>query len=137
MFVGTFPMNPFSETVLSNCSLVLLWVASSKRLHSNAYLLKARKASKDQEEIITSALQNDCSKIGKIPGKGQCWGPVLKMLSCNFIKTGLHDRYFSSEPPTFLGQTISQNTSERLIWKGVNMFSKPNYYYLGRATIEV
>ena len=83
-------------------------MASSKRLHSNAYLLKVRKAPKDQEEIITSALQNDCSKIGKIPRKGQCRGPVFKMLSCNFIKTGLHDRYFSRKPSTFLGQTISQ-----------------------------
>ena len=62
-------MNTFSGTFLSNCSFVLLQVASSKRLHSKTSLLKTRKTSKDQEEILTSALQNDCSKIGKILGK--------------------------------------------------------------------
>ena len=61
-------MNPFSETFL-NSSFVILSVASSKRLHSEASLLKTRKASKVQEELLTCALQNGGSKIGKILGK--------------------------------------------------------------------
>ena len=62
-------MNPFSGKFLSKYSFMLLWVASSERLHSKATLLKTRKASKDQEEILTCALQNGCSKIGKAVGE--------------------------------------------------------------------
>ena len=86
-------MNPFSGTFLSNCSFVPLLVASSKRLYSKSGLLNTGKASKDQEEILTFALQNGCSKIGKILGKSLCRNPVLET-SCNFIKTGLHRRHF-------------------------------------------
>ena len=65
-------------------------MASFKRLRSKAFLIKTRKTSKDQEEILSCALQNGCSKIGKNLGKRQCRSPVLEMLSCYFIKTGLH-----------------------------------------------
>ena len=101
-------MNPFSRTFLSNCSLVRLWVARSKRLHNKASQLKTRKAFKDQEEILTCALQNGCSKIGKIPGKSLCWSLALETLPCNFIKTGLHRWDSSRELSTLFGQTISQ-----------------------------
>ena len=74
-------MNPFSGMFLSNRSFVLLRVASSKRLHSKASLLKTRKTSKDQEEILTSALQNYCSKIGKIIGKK----PMLESCFRNIV----------------------------------------------------
>ena len=35
-------MNPFSGMFLSNCSFVLFWIASSKRLHSKGSPLKTR-----------------------------------------------------------------------------------------------
>ena len=89
-------MNAFSGTFL-NCSFVILLVASSKRLHSKASLLKTGKASKVQEEILTCALQN-----------GGCWSPVLEILPCNFIKIGLHRSHFPRKLPTFFGQKVSQ-----------------------------
>ena len=101
-------MNLLSGMYLSSCSFVPLWVASSKRQHSKAYLLKTRKASKDQEGILTCAIQNGCSKIGKILGKSLCRSLVLETLSCNFIKTGLHRWHFPRKIPTFVGQTILQ-----------------------------
>ena len=77
-------MKTFSGTFLSNCSVVLLRVASSKRLHSKASLLKTRKTSKDQEEILTSALQNYCSKIEKIlrkkPMSESCFRNIVMKL---------------------------------------------------------
>ena len=51
----------------------------SEKLHSKDSLLRIRKASKDQKEILACALWN-----------GPCWSPVLKTLPCNFIETGLH-----------------------------------------------
>ena len=112
-------MNSFYGTFL-NCSFVLLWVRSSKRLHSKVSLLKARKASKAQEEILTCALQNGCSKVGKILGESQCWSSVLETLSCNFIKIGLHRWHFPRKLPTFFGQTITQKHLGRLIWEDVH-----------------
>ena len=38
---------------------------------------KIKKASKDQEEILKCALQNDCSKIRKALGESLFWIPVL------------------------------------------------------------
>ena len=52
-------------------------MASSERLHSKASLLKTREASKDQKQIIASALQNGCSKIGKALGESLSWSSVL------------------------------------------------------------
>ena len=40
-------------------------MASSEKLHSEASLLKTRKASNDQKEIISCSLQNSCSILGK------------------------------------------------------------------------
>ena len=71
-------MNSFPGKFLSNCSFVLLWVASSERLHSKASLLKTRIASKDQEEMLTCALQNGYSKIGKALGESLCPSSVLE-----------------------------------------------------------
>ena len=114
-------MNPFSGIFLSNCSFVLMGGESSKRLHSKASLLKARKTSKDQEEILTCALQSGCSKIGKILRKNLCGSPVLEMLSCNFIKTGLYRRHFPRKQPTFFGQTISQKHLGATDMKGCSL----------------
>ena len=130
-------MNLFSETLLSNCSFVLLWVASSKRLHSKASLLKTRKVSKDQEGILTCALQNGCSKIGKIPEKSLCRSSVLETLSCNFFKSGFHRWHFLGNLRLFLAKQFHKSNSEELIGKGVHLFSKPNNYCLGGATVKV
>ena len=128
-------MNPFYGTFLSNCSFVHLWLTSSKKLRS--FSVKTRKASKVHKDILTCALQSGCSKTGKILGKSLCRIPVLETLSCNFIKTGLHHWHFPRKLPNFFGQTFHKNTSEQLIWKGVQLFSKPSYYCFGRATVEV
>ena len=69
---------------------MLLCVASSGKLHSKACLLETRKASKDHEEILTCALQNGCSKTGKILGKNLCLSPVSETLPRNFIEIGFH-----------------------------------------------
>ena len=130
-------MNPFSGKFLSNCSFVFLWVTSSERLHSKVILLKIRKAYKDQEEILTCALQNGCSKIGKALGESLFRSPVLQKLSCNFIKTGLHRWHFPRKVPIVFGQTISQKHLWTIDWKGCSFFSKPNHYYFSRATVEV
>ena len=79
-------------------------MASSKRLHGKASLLKTRKASKEQEELLTCAVQNG-SKVGKILGKRLCQSSVLETF-CNFIKTGLQRRNFPRRQATFFGQTI-------------------------------
>ena len=119
-------MNPFSGTFLNNCSFVLLWVASFKRLRCKASPSKSRKASKNQEEILTCALQNDCSKIAKILGKSLCQSPVLETLSCNFIKTGLQRWHFPRKFVTYFD-----------IGKGVHLFNKTNYCCFGRATVDL
>ena len=62
-------MNPFSRKFLSNCFFVLIWEASSERLHNKVILLKTREEPKDQEEILTSALQNGWFKIEKALGE--------------------------------------------------------------------
>ena len=134
---GTFPMNPFSGKFLSNCSFVLLWAASSERLHSKASLLKARKASKDQKEMLAYALENGRSKTGKAQGVRLCRSPVLETLPCDFIKTRFRCWHFPKNVPTFFGQAILQNNSKRLIGKGVHLFSKTNHYCFGKATVEV
>ena len=108
-----------------------------KRLHSKASSLKTRKASKGQEEILTCALQNGCSKIGKILGKSLCRSPVLETLSCNFIKKGSTADIFLINFRLFLAKQFHKNTSASLIKKGVHLFSKPNYYCFGRATVKV
>ena len=100
-------------------------------------LLKTMKTSKDQEKIHACALQNGCSKIWKVLGKSLCRSPVLEMLSCIFIKTGLHRWHFSRKLPTFWANQFHRNTSERLIGKGVLLFSKLSYYCFGRSTVEV
>ena len=93
---------------------MLLGVASSKRLHSKAFLLKTRKASKDEEEILICALQNGCSKTGEILGKSQCRSPILETMSCTFMKTGLHRCHFPRKQPTFLAKQFQENTSARV-----------------------
>ena len=132
-----FPMNHFSGKFLSNCSFVLLSVASSERLHSKTSLLETREASKEQKEKLACAPQNDCSKIGKPQRESLRRGSVLETLPCNFIKTGLHHWYFLRNVPTFFGQAISQNTYERLLRKAVHLISRPNRYCFDRATVEV
>ena len=85
---------------------VVLWVASSERLHSKASLLKTRKASKNQKEILACTLGNDCSKTGKAQRERLCRSPVLEMLPCNFIKTGFHGWYFLKNVPTFSAKLL-------------------------------
>ena len=89
-------MNHFSGKFLSNCSFVLLWVGSSERLHNKATLLKTRKASKVQEEILTCALYVLCRSPRNVFSRRS-----LETLSCNFIKTGLHRWHFPRKVPTF------------------------------------
>ena len=69
-------MNSFSGKFLSNRSPGLLWLASSKRLNSKASLLKTRKESKGLKEILTCALQNGYSKIGKAEGEPYVGDPL-------------------------------------------------------------
>ena len=74
------------------------------------------------------ALQNSCSRIGKGVGERLWWSPVLETLSCNFNKTGLHHWHFPRNFPTFLDKQFHKTTSERLIGKGVHLFSMPNHH---------
>ena len=62
---------------------------------------------KDQEEILTCALQNGCSKIGKILGKSPCRSPASKTL----------ERYLNMTSPL----TFSNETSD-FFW--ANNFTK-------------
>ena len=109
-------MNPFSGTSLSNCTFLLLWVAKSKRL-----LLKTRKTSKGQEEILACTLQNDSSKTGKILGKSLCRSPVLETLSCNFIKQGSTAGILLGDFRLFGVKQFHKTTFERLIGKSVHL----------------
>ena len=82
----------------------------------------------------------ECSKIVKILGKNLCRSSALETLSCNFIKTEklfLFADIFLGNFRLFLAKQFHKNTSERLIEKGVHLFSKQNYYFFGRATVEV
>ena len=88
-------------------------MASSGKLHSKACLLETRKASKDHEEILTCALQNGCSKIGKILGKNLCRSPVLETLPCDFIKIGFHHYHFPRKLPACFDQAILQKHLRR------------------------
>ena len=85
---------------------MVLWVASSERLHSKASLLKTRKASKNHKEILAGTLGNDCAKTGKAQRERLCWSPVLEMLPCNFIKTGFHGWHFLKNVPTFSAKKL-------------------------------
>ena len=130
-------MNPFSGSFLSNCSFELLWVAGSERLHSKASLLKTRKASRDQKEMLVCALDNGCCKTGKAQGERRCQTSGLETLPCDFIRTGFHRWHFPKNIPIFFGQAISQNISERLTGKDVHLFSKTNHYCFGKAIVKV
>ena len=123
---------PFSGKFLSNCSFMLLWVKGSERLRSTASLLKTKKASKDQKEILACALENGYAKTGKAQKERLCRSPVLETLSGNFFKTGLHRWYFPKNVPTFFGKATSQSISERLIRKDVYLFSKTNRFASAR-----
>ena len=112
-------MNPFSGKFLSNCSFVLLLVAGSERLHTKTSLWKARKAPKDQKKIFACALENGYPETGKAQGERLCRSLVLETIPCDLIKIGFHHWYFLKNVPTFFGQAISQNISERLIGKEV------------------
>ena len=59
-----------------------------QKTKQQASLLKPRKESEGQKEILACGLQNVCSKIGKAQGECLCRSSVLEMLPCNFIKTG-------------------------------------------------
>ena len=53
--------------------------------NNKASLLKTRRASQDQKEILACAQQNSCSKVGKAQGELLCRSPVLETLPSNFI----------------------------------------------------
>ena len=80
-------MNFFSGKFLSN---VFRAPVSGKfqKTKQQASLLKPRKESEGQKEILACGLQNGCSKIAKAQGECLCRSPVLEMLPRNFIKTG-------------------------------------------------
>ena len=127
---------PLNVTFPRNHFLVSFWVTAflcscewhvPKWLQGKASLLKARKASKNQKEILACALENGCSKYGNAQREHLCRSPVLETLPCNFIKTGFHHWYFPKNVPTIFSQATSQNISkrsERVIEKGVNLFSQ-------------
>ena len=53
------------------------------------------------------------------------------------LKQGSTADIFQGNYQLFLTKQFHKNNSERLIGKGVHLFSKPNYYCFGMATVEV
>ena len=60
-----------------------------------------------------------------------------KRYHVNLLTQGSTADIFLGNFRLFLTKHFPKNTSERLIRKGVYLFSKPNYYYFSRATVEV
>ena len=70
---------------------MLLQITGSERLSRKAFLLKSRKVSKDQKEILACALQNGCLKfISKAQGKCPCCNLVSETSHWDYIKMRLH-----------------------------------------------
>ena len=110
-------------------------MVSSEGLYSKASPLNTRKESKDQEEISTCALQIAAPKFERIYEKD---GFLFeKHCPVTLLKQGSTADIFQGNYQLFLTKQFHKNNSERLIGKGVHLFSKPNYYCFGMATVEV
>ena len=60
-----------------------------------------------------------------------------KRYHVNLLKQGSTADIFLGNFRLFLTKHFHKNTFERLIGKGVDLLSKPNYHYFSRATVEV
>ena len=91
--------NSFSRNFQSNCSSELLWMAGFKKVRKKVSPSNTRKTFKNKKKCSNMFYRMDRlnKRLKKIRAK--CRSPVSITLPYDFIKTGLHRRYFPRNVP--------------------------------------